>query len=68
MSHTWITPAEAVMIISKNSHHAVSLHHVQTLIQRRKIGMRTFPDGKQLLKRSHVKSTRVAVGTGNLHQ
>lgn len=68
MSHTWITPAEAVMIISKNSHHTVSLHHVQVLIQRRKIGIRTFPDGTQLLKRSDVESTRVAVGTGNLHQ
>jgi hypothetical protein len=68
MSHTWITPTEAVTIISKNSHHTVSFHHVQTLIQRHKIGMRTFPDGKQLLKRSHVESTRVAVGTGNLHR
>jgi hypothetical protein len=56
------------MIISKNSHHSVSLHHVQTLIHRGKIGMRTFPDGKQLLKRSNVESTRVAVGTGNLHR
>lgn len=68
MSNTWITPTEAVTIISKNSHHAVSLHHVQALIHRGKIAMRTFPDGKQLLKRSHVESTRVAVGTGNLHR
>jgi hypothetical protein len=68
MSNTWITATEAVTIISKNSRHAVSLHHIQTLIQRGKIGMRTFPDGKQLLKRSHVESTRVAVGTGNLHR
>lgn len=68
MSNTWITPTEAVTIISKNSHHVVSLHHVQALIHRGKIGMRTFPDGKQLLKRSHVESTRVAVGTGNLHR
>jgi alpha-D-ribose 1-methylphosphonate 5-triphosphate diphosphatase PhnM len=68
MSNTWITPTEAATIISKNSHHAVSQHHVQTLIQRGKIGMRTFPDGTQLLKRSHVESTRVATGTGNLHR
>lgn len=68
MSHTWITPAEAVTIMSKNSHHAVSLHHVQTLIQRGKIGTRAFPDGRHLLKRSHVEATRVAVGTGNFHR
>lgn len=67
MSHTWITPTEAVTIISKNSRHVVSLHHLQTLIYRGKIGTRAFPDGRRLLKRSHVEATRVAVGTGNLH-
>lgn len=67
MNHTWITPAEAMTIISKNNHHAVSLHHVQALIHRGKIGMRVLPDGRQLLKRSHVAATKVAVGTGNLH-
>jgi hypothetical protein len=29
--------------------------------------MRVLPDGRQLLKRSHVAATKVAVGTGNLH-
>ena len=67
MSNTWITQAEAVTIIGKNSHHPVSPQHVQTLVNRGKIGMRSFPGGKQLLKRSNVEATRVAVGTGNLH-
>ncbi len=68
MSNTWITHAEAVTIIGKNSHHPVSPQHVQTLVNRGKIGMRSFPGGKQLLKRSNVEATRVAVGTGNLHR
>jgi len=68
MSNTWITHAEAVTIIGKNSHHPVSPQHVQTLVNRGKIGMRFFDGGKQLLKRSNVEATRVAVGTGNLHR
>ncbi len=68
MSNTWITHAEAVTIIGKNSHHSVSPQHVQTLVNRGKIGMRFFPGGKQLLNRSNVEATRVAVGTGNLHR
>jgi hypothetical protein len=68
MSNTWITYAEAATIIGKNSHHPVSPQHVQTLVNRGKIGMRVFQDGKQLLKRSNVEATRVAVGTGNLHR
>jgi hypothetical protein len=67
-SNTWITYAEAVTIIGKNSHHPVSPQHVQTLVNRGKIGVRVFRDGKQLLKRSNVEATRVAVGTGNLHR
>jgi hypothetical protein len=67
MSNPWITHAEAVTIIGKNSHHPVSPQHVQTLVNRGKIGMRFFRGGKQLLKRSNVEATRVAVGTGNLH-
>jgi len=66
-TNTWITHAEAVTIIGKNSHHPVSPQYVQTLVNRGKIGMRSFRDGKQLLKRSNVEATRVAVGTGNLH-
>jgi hypothetical protein len=68
MSNTWITYAEAVTIIGKKSHHPVSPQHVQTLVNRGKIGMRSSRDGKQLLKRSNVEATRVAVGTGNLHR
>ena len=68
MSNNWITIEEAVTMISKNSHHPVSPQHVQTLINRGKIGMRSFGGGKQLLKRSNVEATRVAVGTGNLHR
>jgi hypothetical protein len=65
MSNNWITTGEAVTIISKNSHHRVSPHHVQALVNRGKIGMRSFDGGTKLLKRSDVESTRVAVGTGN---
>ncbi len=68
MSNTWITHAEAVTIIGKNSHHPVSPQHVQTLVHRGKIGMRSFRGGKQLLKRSDVEATRVATGTGNLNR
>ncbi|GAC1429098.1 MAG: hypothetical protein PVS3B3_09800 [Ktedonobacteraceae bacterium] len=68
MSNTWITYEEAVTIIGKNSHHPVSSQYVQTLVNRGKIGMRAFADGTQLLNRSNVEATRVAVGTGNLHR
>lgn len=68
MSNNWITDAEAAAIISKNSHHPVSSNHIQTLVNRGKIGMRSFDGGTKLLKRSDVESTRVAVGTGNSHR
>lgn len=68
MSNNWITPAEAVTIISKHSHHLVSPHHVRTLVNRGKIGSRSFDEGTTLLKRSDVEATRVAVGTGNDHR
>ena len=68
MSSNWITAAEAVTIISKNSHHPVSPNHIQTLVNRGKIGMRFFDGGTKKLKRSDVDSTRVAVGTGNSHR
>jgi hypothetical protein len=68
MSTNWITAAEAVTIISKNSHHPVSPNHVQTLVNRGKIGVRSFDAGTKLLKRSDVEATRVAVGTGNSHR
>ena len=68
MSSNWITAAEAVTIISKNSHHPVSPNHIQTLVNRGKIGMRSFDGGTKLLKRSDVDSTRVAMGTGNNHR
>ena len=68
MSSNWITATEAVTIISKNSHHLVSPNHIQTLVNRGKIGMRSFDGGTKLLKRRDVKSTRVAVGTGNSHR
>ena len=68
MNSNWITPAEAVTIISKRSHHRVSFTHVRTLVNRGKIGMRFFDGGTKLLKRSDVDSTRVAVGTGNSHR
>ena len=68
MSGNWITPAEAITIISKHSHHQVSAQHVRTLVNRGKIGMRSLEGGTALLKRSDVESTRVAVGTGNDHR
>lgn len=68
MNKRWITATEAGTIIGKNSHHPISPQYVQTLVQRGKIGTRSFPGGKQLLKRSDVESTRVAIGTGNLHR
>jgi hypothetical protein len=68
MSSNWITASEAVTIISKNSHHQVSPNHIQTLVNRGKIGMRSFDGETKLLKRSDVESTRVAVGTGISHR
>ena len=68
MSNNWISSAEAVTIISKNSHHPVSPGHIQTLVNRGKIGIRSFDGGTKLLKRSDVESTRVALGTGNSHR
>ena len=65
MGNNWITPVEAVAMVSKNSHHLVSPHHIHTLINRGKIGTRSSPGDKILLKRSDVAATRVAVGTGN---
>ena len=63
MSNNWITMAEAVTLVSKNSHHQVSPHHIQALVNRRKIGVRSFQGGANLLKCSDVKSTRVAIDT-----
>jgi hypothetical protein len=63
--NNWITTAEAVTIISKHSHHSVSPKHVQALVSRGKIGTRSLDGGTELLKRSDVESTRVAVGIGN---
>ena len=68
MSNNWISSAEAVTIISKNSHHQVSFGHIRNLVNRGKIGMRSFDGGTKLLKRSDVESTRVAMGTGNSHR
>ncbi len=68
MSNNWITVAAAVTIISKNSHHSVSPHHIQTLVNRSKIGTRSSDGGTKLLKLSDVEATRVAVGTGNDHR
>ena len=65
MNSHWITPAEAVAMISKKSHHLVSPHHVQTLVNRGKIGVRSFHGGPIFLKRSDVQVTRVAAGIGN---
>ena len=65
MNSHWITPAEAVAMISKKSHHPVSPHHVQTLVNRGKIGVRSFHGGPIFLKRSDVHVTRVAAGIGN---
>jgi hypothetical protein len=67
MSKNWMTSTEAVTVISKNSHHQVSPHHVQMLVNRGKISTRSFSGGATLLKRSDVKATHVAVGTGNAH-
>jgi hypothetical protein len=67
MSKNWMTTIEAVTTTSKNSHHSVSPHHVQTLVNRGKISTRSFCAGTTLLKRSDVESTRVAVATGNNH-
>jgi hypothetical protein len=64
MNSNWITTAEAVAMISKKSHHLVSPHHVQTLVNRGKIGVRSFHGGTIFLKRSDVQATRVAAGTG----
>ena len=66
MSNNWMTLAEAVTIISKHSHHQVSSHHVRTLVNRGKIGLRSLEGGTEVLKRSDVESIRVARGTGNL--
>ncbi len=68
MSNNWMTMAEAVTLISKNSHHQVSSHHVQTLVNRRKIGVRSSHGGANLLKCSDVKSTRVAIDIGSSHR
>ena len=68
MSSNWISTAEAVMIISKHSHHTVSAHHVQTLVSRGKIGTRFSRKGATLLKRSDVEATRVARDTGHGHR
>jgi hypothetical protein len=65
MRSNWITPAEAVAMIRKNSRHLVSPHHIHTLVNRGKIGTRSSPGGTLLLKRSDVEATRVAAGTGN---
>jgi hypothetical protein len=64
MKDTWITKAEAVSMISKQSHHAVCPHHVQTLVDRSKIGTRVFPGGVTLFKRSDVEAIRVAAEKG----
>ncbi len=68
MNNNWITTAEAVTIISKHSYHPVSPQHVQALVNRRKIGMRSLDGGTNLLKRSDVEATRVAAGIGNSHR
>ena len=67
MSNNWMTTEEAVTVISKHSHHPVSAHHIRTLVNRGKIGMRSSHQGTLLLKRSDVEATRVAVGTGDRH-
>lgn len=68
MSNNWITTAEAVTLISKNSHHSVTPSHIQALVNRNKIGTRSFPGGRILLKRSDVQATRVASGIGHGHR
>ncbi|QBD81530.1 hypothetical protein EPA93_38405 [Ktedonosporobacter rubrisoli] len=64
MSNNWITTAEAAATISKNSHHTVSLHHVQRLLHRGKIRTRSMQGGMIFLKWSDVQTTRVAADTG----
>jgi hypothetical protein len=68
MAKNWMTVAEAVTLISKHSHHSVTLHHIHTLVNRGKIGTRPSDGGTLLLKRSDVESTRVAVGIGKGHR
>lgn len=68
MSNNWISTVEAIRIISKHSHHSVSPHHVQMLVNKGKIGTRSSHGGTTLLKRSDVEATRVAVGTGHGHR
>ena len=68
MNSNWITTAEAVAMISKKSHHLVSPHHVQMLVNKGKIGTRSSHGETTLLKRSDVEATRVAVGTGHGHR
>lgn len=68
MGNNWITTAEAATTISKNSHHPVTLSHVQTLVNRGKIGTRSFPGNRLLLKRRDVQAVRVAIGTGRGHR
>ena len=65
MNSNWITHEEAVTIISKHSHHQVNVTHVRTLVNRGKIATRYLEGGTELLKRTDVESTRVAVGTGS---
>lgn len=67
MSNNWMTTAEAVVLISKNSHHTVDPSHVKTLVNRGKIGTRSLPGGRTFLKRSDVQATRVALGIGHGH-
>jgi hypothetical protein len=66
MNHNWITTAEALAMISKSSHHTVSPHHFQKLVNRGKISTRSFYGGMLFFKRSDVEATRVAAGTGNI--
>jgi hypothetical protein len=68
MNSNWITTAEAVAMMSKNSHHLVSPSHVQTLVNRGKIGTRSLQGGTIALKRSDVQATRVAANIGNSHR
>lgn len=65
MSSNWITITEAVTTVSKNSHHRVSPHYIQILVNRGKIGARSLHGGMMLLKRSDVEATRVAADIGN---
>jgi hypothetical protein len=65
MSSNWIRITDAVTIISKHSHHTVSVHHIRALVNRGKIGSRSSREGTTLLKRSDVEATRVAGDTGH---